>query len=246
MAAGFMVVCATNSSPAANEPSPALRLDFRVMSGGKPLELRPDSISRFDFLLSELSLRNQNGEWLAGEDWFAFISAGKNRLHADTEGSPAGDFEAIRFRVGLAPSTDLGDPARWPPDHPLHPDLNGLHWSWQGGYIHLAIEGKSARGPFSYHLARAEDAMIVELPVEFRGGGPVTVTIEVDADEILSAANGPEAANSTHSRPGDELATTLKSKARRSFRATSVGYDLFQTTRPDPAAASPLPEGTRA
>lgn len=247
LAAGcFLAVLVPASSPAANDSTPAVRLDFRVMSKGKPLELRPDGISRFDFLLSEIALRKRGGEWFAGEEWFAFLSAGKGRQHADTEGSPAGDFSALRFRVGLEPLIDLGDPARWAPDHPLHPDLNGLHWSWQGGYIHLAIEGKSTHGPFSYHLARAEDAMIVEVPVEFRGGGPVTVTIEIDADEILSAANGPDAANSTHSRPGDALAAAMKTKVRRAFRATGVVYDLFQTTRPDAVAASPLPEGTSA
>ena len=46
--------------------------------------------------------------------------------------------------------------------------------------------------------------MLVEVPVEFRGGGPVTLTIEIDTDGILSAANAPDAANY-----GDEGADTL-------------------------------------
>ena len=33
--------------------------------------------------------------------------------------------------------------------------------------------------------------MLVEVPVEFRGGGPVTLAIEIDTDGILSAANAP-------------------------------------------------------
>jgi cytochrome c peroxidase len=230
---------------AQNIATPALRLDFRVMSQGKPLTIHPEGISRFDFLLSEISLQKESGEWLAGEEWFAFISVGESRLSADTTGSPPGGFKAVRFRVGLDPKTDLADPSQWPPGHPLHPDVNHLHWSWQGGFIHLAVEGKSARGPFSYHLARAEDPMFVEVPASFRGGGPVTLSIDIDADEILSATKAPDAANSTHSRPGDELAAAMKASVRRAFRPAGVSYDLFQTTRPDTVAASPPPAGTR-
>ena len=229
-----------------NNVAPAMRLDFRVISQGKPLELQADGISRFDFLLSEISLQKEDGAWLAGEEWFAFISVGGGRLNAETTGSPQGAFKAIRFRVGLDEKTDLADPAQWPPGHPLHPDVNHLHWSWQGGYIHLAVEGKSAQGPFSYHLARAEDPMMVTVPVSFRGGGgPVTVNIDIDADEILSATKAPDAANSTHSRQGDALAAAMKAGVRRAFRATGVSYDLFQSTRPDPVLASPLPAGTQ-
>ena len=215
------------------------------MSKGAPLALRAEEISRFDFLLSEISLQEDSGRWVEGGDWFAFISVGERRLHADTEGSPAGGFKAIRFRVGLDETIDQGDPARWASGHPLHPDVNHLHWGWQGGYVHLAIEGKSENGPFSYHLARSEDPMFVEIPVSFRAGGPVTLALEIDADAILSAADGPNAANSTHSRPGDRLAAEMKAKVRRAFRAAGVSYDLFQIAQPAPAASSPLPEGTR-
>lgn len=245
-AAGVLLTAVgMNAGTAQNTASPALRLDFQILFQGKPLMIQPDEISRFDFLLSEISLQRETGEWLAGEEWFTFISLGQGRLSADTNGSPPGNFLAVRFRVGLDSKTDLADLALWPPGHPLHPDVNHLHWSWQGGYIHLAIEGKSELGPFSYHLARAEDAMLVEIPVSFRGGGPVTLNFEINADEILSPTKNPNAANSTHSRPGDELAAAMKAGVRRAFRATGVRYDLFQSTTADPALASPLPAGTR-
>jgi cytochrome c peroxidase len=230
---------------AQNIATPALRLEFRVMSQGKPLAMHQDGISRFDFLISEISLQKQSGEWLAGEEWFGFISVGESRLSVDTEGSPPGEFKGVRFRVGLDPKTDLADPSQWPSGHPLHPDLNHLHWSWQGGFIHLAVEGKSKQGSFSYHLARAEDPMLVEIPASFRGGGPVTLSIDIDADEILAASQAPDAANSTHSRPGDELAAAMKSSVRHAFRSTGVRYDLFQTASPVAVPASPLPAGTR-
>jgi cytochrome c peroxidase len=244
---GLLVAClGMGTGQAQNIATAALRLDFRVMSQGKPLAIHPDGISRFDFLLSEISLQKDSGEWLVGEEWFTFISVGEGRLSAETQGSPPGEFKALRFRVGLNPTTDFAEPSQWPPGHPLHPDVNHLHWSWQGGFIHMAIEGKAAHGPFSYHLARAEDPMLVEIPANFRGGGPVTLGIDIDADEILAATKAPGAENSTHSRPGDELAAAMKSSVRRAFRPARVGYDLFQTTRPDAVAASPPPAGTRS
>ena len=242
----FLAALGMGVGQAQNNPAPAIRLEFQVMSEGRPLTLQPAGISRFDFLLSEISLQTPGGEWIAGDEWFAFISVAEGKLHADTAGSPSGEFKAIRFRVGLDETADRGDPARWPPGHPLHPDVNHLHWGWQGGYVHLAIEGKSARGPFSYHLAGSAEPMLVEVPVSFRAGGPVTLTIGIDADEILSAASVPAAANSTHSRPGDSLATAIKSKVRHAFSSTGVSYDLFQIASADSAPASPPPEGTRA
>ena len=229
-----------------NNVTPAIRLDFRVVSNGEPLKLSSQGISRFDFLLSEISLQRNTGEWLAGEEWFAFISAGEGRLNAETTGSPTGEFQAIRFRVGLEEKTDRGDPAQWPPGHPLHPDINHLHWSWQGGYVHLAVEGRSGDNPFSYHLARAETPMQVVIPVNFQGGGPVTLHLDVDTDEILSASKEPDAPNSTHSRPGDTLAMAMKASVTRSFHLDRVSYDLFQSTKPVQAVAAVLPAQTTA
>jgi cytochrome c peroxidase len=241
-----LALAGTEIGQSQNNVSSAVRLDFRILSKGEPLKLGPEGISRFDFLLSEISLQRKTGEWLAGEDWFAFISAGEGRLTAETQGSPTGEFQAIRFRVGLEEKTDLGDPAQWPAGHPLHPDINHLHWSWQGGYVHLAVEGKSGKQPFSYHLARAETPMIVVMPVYFQGGGPVTLHVDVDTDEILSASKEPDTPNSTHSRPGDTLAMAMKASVTRAFLVERVSSDLFQSTRPARAVATVLPARTTA
>ncbi len=230
---------------AQNIVAPAVRLEFHIVKDGQKLEVNSSGVSRMDFLLSEMALQDLSGKWLPSADWFAFISAKEKLLHADTLGSPQGEFKAIRFRVGVDEKTDYADPTQWPPGHPLHPDVNHMHWGWKSGYVHLAIEGKSTKGPFSYHLASSENAMFVELPIRFKGGGPVTLGIELDIGLILAVASGPDAANSTHSRPGDELANELKKKAVHAFRSTGASYDLFQSTQPDPQIAKAIPEGTR-
>ena len=58
-----------------------------------------------------------------------------------------------RFYIGLDESTNKFHPDKYGPKHPLNPALNILHWSWQGGYIFLALEGhyrkKSKRSGYS-------------------------------------------------------------------------------------------------
>jgi cytochrome c peroxidase len=110
----------------------------RELSGSKVAGI---SVSRLDGLLSELALQRLDGSWLESGRWHAFVSAEKGRLSAVADGVPAEEFKAIRFRVGLDSETDASDPQTWPADHPLHPDVCGLHWGWKSGYVFLAMEG---------------------------------------------------------------------------------------------------------
>ena len=127
-----------------------LQLEIEPEWQGKPLVLgqrlpneRVDgiSVSRLDGLLSQLALQRTDGSWLESEQWHVYLNAQKQRLSATADGLPAQEFKAIRFRVGVDAKTDASDPQVWPPEHPLHPDVCGLHWGWSSGYVFLAIEG---------------------------------------------------------------------------------------------------------
>ena len=83
----------------------------------------------------------------------------KVSLATESRQTPAGNYRGLRFYFGLEPAVNHTNPAAFPPDHPLHPNLNGLHWSWQGGYIFMALEGLHRTGNaqpegYSFHLAR--------------------------------------------------------------------------------------------
>jgi cytochrome c peroxidase len=129
----------------------------------------------------------------------------------------------------------------------LNPQVNGLHWGWMGGYIFLALEGRwqhddKADG-FSFHVANAPQLMTVELPVEFRGGRPLTLAVEFDVNRVLEGVDFVKDGTSTHSREGDPLAARLKQNIEQAFRVRSVNYDVYQT----PAfaeTAAPAPPGT--
>lgn len=227
---------------AAAEVGRQLRLEIEPLWRGAVLRLNQElqgaqaaelSISRFDALLSGLALQRLDGTWLESKDWYAFLSAARNRWTASANGVPSGPFKAIRFQIGLPKTIDAGDPNAWPPDHPLHPDLCGLHWGWQGGYVFCAIEGHYRQGSstnlgFSYHLADASNPMWVTLPVELRGQGPVTVRVAWELSDLLANGAILDEGTSTHSRAGDQLAVSLRQRTARSIQMRSILDDLFQ------------------
>jgi cytochrome c peroxidase len=233
-----------------------LRLEVVPVAHGKALRLNEPlatkvatQVTRLDCLLSELALQKQDGTWLESRDWFAYLSATSGRLTAQGSGIPAGEYQGLRFHIGVNEVTNKSDPHRYEPDHPLNPQVNGLHWGWQGGYIFLALEGRFPNGGkedgFSYHIANAPQLMTVELPVEFRGGRPLTLALEFDVQRVLEDIDFAKDGTSTHSREGDELAARLKTNIEHAFRVRSINYDVYQ--KPTYASAtSPLPRGTHA
>lgn len=235
-----------------------LRLEFEPRWADAPLQLsralpgakaRELSVSRLDGLLSELALQRADGTWLESQSWFAFLSAEKNRLSATADGLPAQEFKAIRFRVGLQAKLNSSNPQEWPADHPLHPDVCGLHWGWRSGYVFLALEGHWApeagkTGGYSYHLAATNQPMMVELPLRFSGARPATVRIGIDVAAILDQGSVLKESTSTHSRDNDPLAPVLTQRTTHAFRILGTQADLYQPVETAPNVARTVPAGT--
>lgn len=228
-----------------------LRLEVMPVANGQALRLHEPlasgaRVTRLDFLLSGLALRRQDGSWLESRDWYAYLSVAAGRLTAQGSGIPAGEYTGIRFHVGVDEGANKSDPNRYAPDHALNPQVNGLHWGWTGGYIFMALEGRFPNGGredgFSYHLANAPQLMTVELAVDFHGGKPLTLALELD---VLSCVGFSKNGASTHSREGDELAARMKTTIEHSFRVRGLSYDVYQT--PTFATTPALrPAGTHA
>ena len=150
------------------------------------------SVTRLDFLVSNFSLRRENGAWLGVTNWQAYLSLREGRTSFHLPNLPAGGYTAVRFLVGLVPEVNRADPAQYAPGHPLNPDVNGLHWGWAGGYVFLALEGGwqdggNQRG-YSFHIANDPQLMTVELPLtlELNSGERV----QVDQPGILLWSSG--------------------------------------------------------
>ncbi|HUB86537.1 MAG TPA: MbnP family protein [Verrucomicrobiae bacterium] len=216
-----------------------LRVDFLPQFNGQPLIFdsptnqiasgQKISITRLDFLLSNLALHQKNGNWIERTDFFAFISARDSRTNFTIENVPTGNYDAIQFHIGLEPQINHGDIAQWPANHPLNPDVNHLYWGWSHEYIFLAFEGGwqdgSQESGFSYHLATDRQLMTVELPVALNLNSSEEIQIALDAAKIFSVPNKIELSETTdtsHSRTNDLLAVQIRENVENSFTVESV------------------------
>lgn len=183
------------------------------------------SVERVSNLLSDFAFEREDGKWVELKDQFAWFDAGRKRTTARLD-VPRGSYRAMRFAVGLNAQVNSSDVAKYADDHPLNPNLDGLHWSWQGGYIFLALEGlyqtvgTEPKG-YSYHFARTNNYTLVTLAANFDLTKDARVVVDFDVATILNSPrtlsftkDGP----STHSRDGDPIAAAIRANLPGAFR----------------------------
>jgi cytochrome c peroxidase len=188
------------------------------------------SFTRVSYLLSDFALQRADGSWLAMTNSAAWFDFERNRDSCRLENIPAGDFRSVRLSVGLGTNLNQAEAARFPAGHPLNPNVNGLHWSWQGGYIFLALEGlwRNANGQFdgwSYHLAREPNRTRVTLAAPLAMTNDMRLQIDFDLAALLNTPRPLSFArdgSSTHSRDGDPIAAALAANLPGAFRVERV------------------------
>jgi len=203
------------------------------------------SITRGSYLVSDFALQRNDGSWLELSNSVAWLDFDANRNSIWLDKIPAGEFCSVRFLVGLNTNYNHADVAKFPASHPLNPNLNGLHWSWQGGFIFLALEGlwRNAAGQldgWAFHLARDMNATRITL------AAPLTITnetkVELDFD-LATLLNAPRPlafgkdGSSTHSRDGDPISAALAVNLQGAFRVhkiTSLTDAEIAVTHPKP------------
>ena len=188
------------------------------------------SVTRMDYLVSNLALHRTDGEWLSLTNWAEFIGGRDGRTSFELNNVPAAKYDRIKFHVGLPPEMNHRNPAKVPANHPLNPTVNGLHWGWQGGYVFLALEGDwrdrhGAPNGYSYHIASDAQLMTIDLPLRINATGSMEVRLALDVGRIFSAKHQVEindAATSTHSRGNDVVAKQLRENIENSFRVMDI------------------------
>lgn len=187
------------------------------------------SVTRVSWLASDFALQRNNGSWLEISNSVAWFDYEQNRDSVRLE-VPPGDFRSVRLLVGLNTNLNHADVAKFPAQHPLNPNLNGLHWSWQGGFIFLALEGlwRNAAGAmdgWAYHLARDTNIVSITLPATLE------ITNETKAEiafDLATALNAPRPlsfvkdGSSTHSRDGDPISAALVKNLAGAFSVQRV------------------------
>ena len=203
------------------------------------------SITRVSYLVSEFALQRNDGSWLEISDSVAWMDYGQNRNSVRLEKIPAGEFRAMRFSVGLNKNLNHADIAQFPATHPLNPNVNGLHWSWQGGFIFLALEGlwrnsAGALDGWAYHLARDTNAVRVTLAAPLEITNETRVEMDFDLATLLNAPRPLSFAkdgSSTHSRDGDPISAALVANLSGAFRV----HRITALTETEIAVAHPKP-----
>jgi hypothetical protein len=188
------------------------------------------SVTRLDFLLSNIALRQADGGWLGLTNWFAYVSPREGRTGFELNNIPAGRYVRLRFQVGVPAEINHRDPADYRAQHPLNPNLNGLHWNWQGGYVFLALEGRWRQGDgeesgYAYHVATDRLLITVAIPVALELTADQEIALALNVDRIFSGTHAIRITSesaTTHSREDDSLADHLRDHLQQAFMVESV------------------------
>lgn len=206
------------------------------------------TVTRLSYLVSGTALRRGDGSWLELPEEPAWLNAATGRNLVSLNNVPEGDYTALRFHIGLPEDENQRDPSSRGPDHPLNPRLNGLHWSWQGGYIFLALEGlwkglSHEMSGFSFHLGRPpfRTAVTVEGPWKIEAQA-MTAELKLDLAGVLSGLSFARDGMTTHAREGDPLALRLQQNLQRGFSWVSLRVnDAAVTSSPTQVAHDLMP-----
>jgi len=203
------------------------------------------SITRVSYLVSGLALQRGDGSWLEFSNSVQWLDFNQDRDTVRLKEIPAGEYISLRFTAGLSPALNHLNITNFPAGHPLNPDVNGLYWGWQGGFIFLALEGlwRNAAGEmdgWAYHLARDTNAVRIALNAPLVITNETKIELDFDLANLLNAPHPLSFArdgSSTHSRDGDPIAAALVRNLASAFSVRKVSM----LTDAEIAAANPKP-----
>lgn len=226
--------------PAPRGRAATLQIDIAPRFSGEPIQpnsLRyrtsageTFSVTRVSYLLSGLALQRSDGQWLELSNRFGWFDLEQDRHTLRLDDLPSGAYRSVRFYLGPDATNNHANPAQFPAGHPLNPNLNGLHWDWQGGYIFLAVEGlwRSPGKPFdgwAYHLARDTNRTCITLAAALDLTQDAGLDLDFDLASLLNAPRPLSFAkdgSSTHSRDGDPVAAALVANLPGAFHVRAI------------------------
>lgn len=188
------------------------------------------SITRVSYLLTGFALERSDGSWLELTNEVAWFDLERSRLSHRVASVPSGEYRSIRFHIGPDEKVNHADPAQFPAAHPLSPNLNGLHWNWQGGYIFLALEGRwrNAEGTldgWSYHFARDPNRTRINIAASLNLTNDTRLELDLNVATLLNAPRPlsfHKDGSSTHSRDGDPIAAVLAANLPGAFHVHRI------------------------
>lgn len=219
----------------------------------------PLRITRLSVLLSGVSLLRADGQLVRLDGQYGYLEGEASRLEWTLTGVPEGEYVELEFQIGVPETINHGDPGQWPAGAALNPLVNSMHWSWQGGYVFFAVEGRwqqqagdgdspRQESGFSYHIATDARRTSLRFRSNFSVRQRTTVGLALELSRVVDAARlGQEEGNeSTHSAQGDELATRLAAALARSWFWLEAKESPLSTPLLTPQNASAPAQGAMA
>jgi cytochrome c peroxidase len=218
----------------------SLEITIEPVFNGEPLRLdslryetaarETLSVTRLSYLLSGFALELDDGQWIEFPETIAWMDSASRRNTVLLGNIPSGKYRSVRFHIGPDAKDNAADVTKFSATHPLNPNLNALHWSWQGGYIFMAIEGHYRIGNsqpkgYAHHLARDPNRTRISLSAPLDLTHDAGVLLHLD---IASLFNAPRPLSfekdgaATHSREGDPIAAALVANLPGAFRVHRI------------------------
>lgn len=99
----------------------------------------PVAFSHTAIYLSNFTLLADTGEVLIPDSYVLYQAADDTFSFPEV---PVGEYQGIKFYVGIDSTTNHANPATYEQTHPLSPKVPNMHWSWNTGYIFLRFDGE--------------------------------------------------------------------------------------------------------
>lgn len=154
-------------------------------------------IDRLEYYLSSFVLVHDGGQETPIEGAYVLADAFADELHPLGSVEGVSNVESLKFNVGVDAEYNHADPAQWPSDHPLAPQVPSMHWGWAGGYRFIALEGGAGVNGVVVHEIHAlgddnHTPGVMEVLATMEDG---TLVLDIEADVLgfyqdLSVASG--------------------------------------------------------
>jgi len=203
------------------------------------------SVDRLSYLLSDFVLESWEGHDVRMEGQFAWVDISSRRSLVHLHSIPKNRYKALRFSIGLTPKFNHARVQSLPPQDPLNPQLNNLHWNWAQGYIFLALEGrwqnkKRELSGYTFHLARDQNLVRVSLAQSLDLSKSAAGALEFDVNQLIdgpSAVGFDRDGRSTHSAIDDPLAAKLVENlpsawSWKGFDIAPIGRHIAESGKP--------------
>ncbi|MDB9881953.1 hypothetical protein OAD66_02350 [Bacteroidia bacterium] len=213
-----------------------LNIFIKHLVGSTPLDFTTEytlpsmeevTFRRFSYLLSDFYLVNSDDSKTSMNDQFAYVDVRAGKTTFILSDIPKGNYKGLGFSIGVDSAINHGNTNQYPSDHPLSPINNSLYWSWEGGFIFTALEGKTLANDesFIFHLAGFRNKTNFEFPLSFTKDNPaLNATLSYDIAEIFQNPEIYNIANegaSTHST-SDPVTNKLFLNMRDVFSINSI------------------------